>query len=305
MRIGKLIAICAVALIVLFTVLSSFYLVSEQQNAVVTQFGKILRTDTAGLHFKVPFVQHVKMVDVTTHGTGIGYITAGGKDIVNQAEGIMITKDFNLVDIDFYMEYRVSDPVAYLYNARDPESMLRNIALSSIRSTVVNYTVDEAMTTGKGAIQADIKAKIIDELAEQDIGLQIVNITVQDAEPPTDEIVHAFKAVENAKQDADTEVNLANKYANEQLPAAKAKADQITQSADAQKAARIAEAEGQVARFNAMYEEYKQNPDITRQRMYYEAIEDILPDAKIIVTDGTTQTILPVESFVNMKGDLQ
>jgi len=246
-------------------------------------------------------LQQVHMVDITTHGTGIGYsVSATGQNITNSSDGVMITKDFNLINIDFYMEYRVNDPVAYLYNSRNPEEILKNIALASIRSTVVNYTVDEAMTTGKSAIQSEVKSKMVEELSEQNIGLQIVNITIQDAEPPTAEIINAFKNVETVKQTAETTINQANKYASEQIPAAEAEADRIIQSAEAQKASRIAEAEGQVARFNAMYEQYALNPLITKQRMFYETIEDILPDLKVIITDGSTQTMLPVESFATV-----
>ncbi len=299
-RVTRNILIIVLILVIAVTVLSSYYNVSEQENAVVTMFGKVVRTDTAGLYFKIPFLQQVHMVDITTHGTGIGYsVGANGQNIINAFDGIMITKDFNLINIDFYLEYKVSDPVAYLFNSRDPELILNNIALASIRSTVIDYTVDEAMTTGKSAIQADVKEKMVRELQEQNIGIQVVNITIQDAEPPTQEIILAFKEVETAKQSAETRINQARKYENEQIPAAEAQADRIVQSAEAQKAARIAEAEGQVARFNAMYDQYALNPLITKQRMFYEALEDLLPDLKVIITDGSTQTMLPVESFVS------
>ena len=157
--------------------------------------------------------------------------------------------------------------------------------------------------TGKSQIQAEIKAKMQETLTEQDIGIQVVNITVQDAEPPTSEIVSAFKAVETAKQGKDTAINNANKYQNEQIPAAEAAADKIIQSATAQKTARIAEAEGQVARFSAMYEEYTKNPQITRQRLYYEAIEDVLPGIKVIIDNGETQKVLPLSSFTESDGE--
>ena len=296
---SRRILVVVLILVVLLTVLGSYYNVSEQENAVVTMFGKVVRTDTAGLYFKIPFLQQVHMVDITTHGTGIGYsVGANGQNIINSFDGIMITKDFNLINIDFYLEYKVSDPVAYLFNSREPEQILNNIALASIRSTVIDYTVDEAMTTGKSAIQADVKDKMVRELQEQNIGIQVVNITIQDAEPPTQEIILAFKEVETAKQSAETRINQARKYENEQIPAAEAQADRIVQSAEAQKAARIAEAEGQVARFNAMYEQYARNPLITKQRMFYETLEDLLPDLKVIITDGSTQTMFPVDSFV-------
>ena len=282
------------------------YRVDEQEAAVVTMFGNVIRTDTAGLYFKIPLIQQVRKVDTTIHGTGIGYAIEGdGQTFTVDTEGIMITSDFNLIDIDFYMEYRVSDPIAYLYNSGQPELILKNIALAAIRSTVIDYTVDDAMTTGKAQIQAEVKAKIQETLEEQNIGLSIVNITVQDAEPPTREIVGAFKAVETAKQGKDTAINNANKYKNEQIPAAEAAADKIIKSAEAEKTARIAEAEGQVARFNAMYDQYALNPNITKQRMFYEAMENVLPDTKVIISDGSTQTIYPLDSFAKEPSAVQ
>ena len=298
-KLGLLTTIIIVG-IVIGVVFGSFYTVSEQQNAVVTQFGKVVRTDTAGMYFKVPFLQRVNKVDITTHGTGIGYtISADGQNIPDDNDGIMITSDFNLLNIDFYLEYRVSDPVAYLFNSKEPELILRNIALASIRSVVSNYTVDDAMTTGKGQIQADVKDEMIEELTEQNIGLSVVNISIQDSEPPTQEIIQAFKAVETAKQGADTARNNALQYQNQQIPAAEASADRIVQTAEANKAARIAEAEGQVARFNEMYDEYELYPLITKKRLFLETMETILPGAKVIITDGETQNMLPLESFVS------
>ena len=300
MKIRRIGVLVLAVLLIAVLVFGSFYNVSEQQNAVVTMFGEVLRTDTAGLYFKVPLIQQVRLVDITTHGTGIGYsVSPSGQNITNSMDGIMITKDFNLINIDFYLEYKVSDPVAYLYNSQEPEEVLKNIALASIRSTVINYTVDEAMTTGKSAIQAEVKEKMVQELSEQNIGIQVVNITVQDAEPPTAEIIRAFKEVETAKQGAETNINQAHKYENQQIPAAEAEADRIVQSAQAQKATRVAEAEGQVARFNAMFDQYILNPLITKQRMFYEAMEQLLPGMKVIITDGDTQTMLPLDSFAD------
>lgn len=297
-KIKHIVTISAVAIIFLILIFGSFYRVSEQENAVVTMFGNVVRTDTSGLHFKIPIIQQVEKVDITTHGTGIGYVVSeDGQNISTNDDGIMITSDFNLLNIDFYMEYRVTDPVAYLYNSSSPEEVLKNIALSNIRSVVVNYTVDEAMTTAKGQIQQEVKERISNALVEQNIGLSVTNITIQDSEPPTTEIIAAFKSVETAKQGADTTMNNALQYQNEKIPEAEANADQIIQQAEAEKAARIAEAEGQVARFNAMYEEYLNYPLITKQRLFYETLEDILPDLKVIITDGDTETMLPLDSF--------
>ena len=275
-----------------------FYQVKEQEQAVLTMFGQVIRTDTAGLYFKVPFLQKVNLIDMTTHGIGIGYTVDGdGQNITVDDEGIMITSDFNFVDIDFYLEYKVSDPVAFYYNSYEPDVIMKNMALASIRSTVINYAVDDVITVAKGQIQAEVRESLQKELSEMGIGLSVVNITIQDAEPPTEEIVQAFKSVETAKQGKETAINNAKKYQNEQLPKAEAQADQIIQNAEAGKQARIAEAEGQTARFTAMFEQYRLNPLITKQRLFYESMEEVLPSLKVVITDGGTQTMLPLESF--------
>ena len=203
----------------------------------------------------------------------------------------MITSDYNFVNVDFFVEYRVTDPVKYLYASQDPEFILKTLAQSYIRDTIGIYPVDDVITTGKNQIQGEIKDKIMARLEKEDIGLQLVNITIQDAEPPTAEVLTAFKEVETAKQSADTAVNNANKYRSEQIPAAEAQADQILQNAQAQKEARINEANGQVARFNSMYQEYARYPLITKQRMYYETMEEVLPGLRVIIQDGSGSTL--------------
>ena len=295
-----LIIVALVVILAISIVLDGFYTVGEQEQAVITMFGNIVRTDTAGLYFKIPFIQDLQIVDMTTHGTGIGYaVSRDGRNITIDDEGIMITSDFNFVNIDFYLEYKVSDPVAYLYQTSSPESILRNMVLACIRNTVVNYTVDDVITTGKSQIQTEVREKLSSMLSTYNVGLQCVNISVQDAVPPTREIEQAFKAVETAKQGKETAINGAKKYQSERIPAAEAKADQILQVAEAKRRARIAEAEGQVSRFVNMFKEYQAYPLITKQRLFYETMEEVLPKLKVIITDGKTQTqqLLPLERF--------
>lgn len=277
------------------------YQIQEQEQAVLTTFGVPKSVSETGLHFKIPFIQKVDKVNTTIQGFAIGYDEDSNETITH--EGIMITSDYNFIDVDFFVEYRIDDPVKYLYTSQEPEGILKNISQSCIRTVIASYNVDDVLTTGKSEIQSRIKEMILKKIEEQDIGIQLVNITIQDSEPPTQEVMRAFKAVETAKQGKETALNNANKYRNEKLPEAEAKADQIIQDAEAQKQVRINEAEAEVARFNAMYEEYIKNPAITKQRMFYETMEDVLPDMKIIIDNGSgMQKILPVESFVDMTG---
>ena len=294
---GKIAGIVIAAFVVLLLGLNSTYEIKEQEQAVLITLGQATAVTDPGLHFKIPFIQRVRKVNTTIQGFSIGYNTSD--NTVNEDESLMITSDFNFIDVDFYVEYRYSDPVKALYASKNPLEILKNISQSCIRTVIGSYPVDDVLTTGKSENQASIKEMILDRLEEQDIGIQLVNITIQDSEPPTTEVMEAFKAVETAKQGKETALNNANKYRNEQLPSAQAKADGIIKDAEAQKTERINEATAQVARFNAMYEEYIKNPAVTKQRMFYEAMEEVLPDLKVIIEspNGDVQTIYPIESF--------
>ena len=288
--------VLVISLFLLFYFSSGFYYrLDEDYYAVVTTFGMPQAVSQAGLHVKLPIVQQVHLVSKQINGMPIGYVPETDETISEEA--IMITKDFNFVNTDFYLEYMVSDPVKYLYASAEPESTLKMLAQSYIRDTVGIYDVDSVITTGKAAIQSEIKEKLTNRMIAEDIGLSVVNLTIQDAFPPTDEVLSAFKNVENAKQGKETAVNNANKDRNEKLPQAEAECDRIVKRAEAEKQARINEAEGQAQRFEQMYAEYEKYPLITKQRMFYEAMEEILPDLKVYVTDGNTQTLLPLDSF--------
>lgn len=294
-RVAKIVIVAIVALVLLF---SSFYTIGEQEQAVLTTFGVAKSVTESGLHFKIPFVQKVEKVNTTIQGFPIGYDAYSDMSI--EEESLMITSDYNFVNVDFYLEYRISDPVKAVYSSDDPVTILKTIAQSCIRTVVGNYDVDSVLTSGKNEIQAAIRQMIIDKLTIYDIGVQLVNITIQDAEPPTTAVMEAFKAVESAKQGKETSINNANKYRNEKLPAAEAQVDKVLQEAEATKAARINEAEGQVARFNAMYNEYVKYPTVTKLRMFYETMEEVLPNMKIVI-DGTNgssvEMMLPLDKF--------
>ncbi len=301
--IGMVIKIAVVAIILIVLASGSFYSIAEEEQAVVCTFGKAKTVAEPGLHFKIPIIQTVQKVNTTIQGFAIGYTSdyeANYDEASGEEESMMITSDYNFIKIDFYAEYRIIDPVKAVYASQDPILILSNLAQNCIRTTIGSYSVDSVLTTGKNEIQANIKQMILDKLEELDIGIQLVNISIQDAEPPTAEVITAFKSVETAKQGKETSLNNANKYRNEQIPSAEAEADRIVQDAEAEKQNRINEANGQVARFNLMYEEYMKYPLITKQRMFYETMEEVLPDMKIVIegTDGDTiQKILPLDSF--------
>lgn len=299
-KFGRNMVLILLALVVVYLLGGSVYTLRENEYAVVTTFGVPAVVGEPGMHVKIPFVQEMNRVPKTINGFSIGYDKETNESI--DAESFMITRDYNFVNVDFYAEYRVTDPVKYMYHSQDPVAILKMLTQSYIRDTIGLYDVDSVITTGKNEIQASIKEKIMTRLEQEDLGIQLVNITIQDAEPPTAEVIDAFKNVENAKQGKETSINKANQKRNEDIPAARAKVDETLKTANAKAEERVNEAKGQVARLNELYAEYKKYPLITKQRMFYETMEDILPDMKVVITnsDGSTQTMLPLESFANI-----
>ena len=307
-RAGKVAVVLALTLILILGGATCFYTVDDKQQAVVTTFGQVTDITDAGVHFRLPFgIQQVQKVNVHVYQQiELGYSSTGDSYAVNAGESTMITGDYNIVNVDFFVEYKISDPVRYLYSSNDPELILRNLIQSQVRNVVGSSSVDAVLTDGKENIQMQVKDLVTRILQEYDIGLTLVDVKIQDAEPPTVEVIEAFKSVETAKQQAETVINDAKAYQNAQLPQAEAQADKLIRNAEFLRQKRINEAIQQVAMFEAMYAEYAENPGITRSRMYYEAISQILPDVKLYInTAGAgsdVQMLLPLESLVNNAG---
>ncbi len=309
-RAGKTLLVVFLALVLLSMAGTCFYTVDDKQQAVVTTFGKVTDITDAGVHFKIPFgIQQVQKVDVNVYQKiELGYSSGDYGYEVNDSESSMITGDYNIVNVDFFVEYKISDPVQYLYSSNQPELILKNLIQSQIRNVVGSSTVDSVLTDGKENIQMQVKELVAQILEEYDIGLSLVDVKIQDAEPPTQEVIEAFKSVETAKQSAETVINDAKAYQNAKLPEAQAQADKLIQNAEYLKQKRINEAKEQVAMFTAMYAEYAQNPAITRSRMYYETISQVLPGVKLYINSGTgtagdMQMLLPLESLVTNGGE--
>ena len=302
-KIGTTVILVLLIMAIASGAMSCFYTVDDKQQAVVTTFGKVTDITDAGVHFKLPFgIQSVEKVDVNVYQKiELGYSSKNGNK--NTSESTMITGDYNIVNVDFFVEYRISDPVQYLYSSNDPELILKNLIQSQVRNVVGSSTVDAVLTDGKENIQMQVKDLVSQILSEYDIGLTLVDVRIQDAEAPTQEVIEAFKAVETAKQKAEAVINDAKAYQNAQIPQAEAQADQAIQNAEYLKQKRINEAVEQVAMFTAMYEEYARNPAITKSRMYYEAIQEILPGVKLFINTANggddVQMLLPLDSLVD------
>ena len=307
-KVRNIAIIGAVVLFLFIGAMSCYYTVDDKQQAVVTTFGKVTDITDPGLHFKLPFgIQQVQKVDVNVYQKiELGYRSeSNGGYNVKTSESTMITGDYNIVNVDFYVEYKISNPVQYLYSSNDPELILRNLIQSQVRNVVGSTSVDAVLTDGKEDIQRQVKELVTQILMKYDIGLTLVDVRIQDSEPPTKAVIEAFKAVETAKQTAQAVVNEAKAYQNAKLPDAQAQADKLLQNAEYLKQKRINEGKEAVAMFNAMYEQYAINPQITRSRMYYETISKILPGVKVFINTGSGSNVdmlLPLDQLMGNGG---
>ncbi len=305
-RARKIVITLAVLIFLIILVSTSIYTVNDKQQAVVTTFGKVSRISDAGMYLMLPFgMEQAYIVDTNVYQKiELGYRTnpsaPGGYDVVD-SESKMITGDYNIVNVDFFIEYKVSDPVKYLFSSYEPEQILRNLIQSQVRNVVGSTDVDSVLTNGKELIQQRVKELVTEILNKYDIGLMLTDIKIQDSEPPTDEVTAAFKQVETAKQNAETVVNEAEAYENAQLPDAQARADKLLQDAQYQKQSRINDATERIALFEAMYSQYVTNPEMTKARMYYEMLTAMLPGVKIYIntSQGGVETLLPLDSFAD------
>lgn len=272
-----------------FMVISSLHFISETEEAVITCFGNPRTVSQSGPCFTIPFIEEFETVDKTIHKMVVGYTVEDDDTITSEAS--MITKDFNFLDVFFDLTWQVSDPVKYLYASQKPEIILSNLLQSTIRDTVGTRSTDDVLTISRDDIQETVTKILADKIEALDIGILIHQATIQDAVPPTSDVEAAFNAVESAKTSVNTKVSEANKTYSEKTSDAKADADEKIQSAEADKAERINEAEGQVARFTSMYKQYLLAPEVTKLRMYYEAMEEILPNVKVIITNGNGEIV--------------
>lgn len=285
--VGSLSIFVIIVIWIISIIAGSLFTVTEQEQALVLTFGKYTRTVGPGLNTKIPFIQSTVNVNTMTNGRTFGYIVDENnieQEVSSQA--LMITKDVNFVNAYLYVEWRIVDAYAYTYAAVDPMAILDNTLQSETKRIVSSFNVDDALTSAKTEIQALIREAVTSEIDNYKIGIAIQNIAIQDIEPPVSSVQEAFLKVENARQAMETEMNNAKAYCNEILPQAQSTADGIIKAAEAVKLSRINEANGQVARFNALYSEYSRNPEVIRTRIYFETMEYVLPRMDVYFENG-------------------
>lgn len=301
-RILTTLGMAIAALILLVIGFTTWYTVDESEQAVVITFGQANTTVTdSGLHFKLPWpIQHVEVLSKETYSLKFGYKQDESGDLVEyDKETKMITGDEYIVLTDLVVQWKITEPQKYLFHAENPKEILHDATSASIRSIIGSSTIDAALTDGKADIEAETRDLLATLIEKYDIGVVIQGVKLQDVELPNAEVRAAFTAVTDARETKNTKINEAQKYANQKNNEATGERDAIKSRATGQKTARIEQAHGDVAVFNKLYEEYKGNKEITRQRLVLETLEQVLPNAKLYIMNDSGETVkyLPLQQL--------
>lgn len=297
-----------IAGIILISILGScIYTVDQTEFAVLTTFGKPSSDIvSSGLKFKLPYpIQKIHKLSKETFSLTLGYKGKGDKMVISESESKMITGDENIILADLEVQWKIVEPIAFLYNTSDPETILYNATSSSLRSVIGSSTVDDALTDGRTKIINDIRENLIELANHYNLGISIINVNLQDVDLPTTEVDAAFKSVTDAREERITKINEANKYRNEKINQVAGEQAAILSKAEGEKISIVEKAKGDVAKFNAIFSEYKNNPNITRQRLTIQALEQTFKDAKLIIVDdsGGTVKYLPIENIMTKGGN--
>lgn len=290
--------IVVLAIILGLSAFTTWYTVDESEQAVILTFGKVEEgISEPGLHFKLPWpIQSVEKLSKETFSLQFGYEEKNGEIQEFPDETKMITGDENIVLADLVVQWKIIDPEKYLYNADNPREILYDATSASVRSIIGSSEIDEALTSGKAEIEAEVRDLLSSLIEKYDMGVSVLGVKLQDVELPNEEVRKAFTNVTDARETMNTKINEAKKYRNQKLNEAQGEKDALISRAEGEKAARIERARGDVAVFNKLLVEYKTNPDITRQRLILETLEQVLPGTEIYIMndDGNTMKYFPI-----------
>ena len=288
-------------LVILILLWSIWYTVPPEATAVVQRFGRVMRTAGPGLHFKVPFgverVQLVPTARVLKEEFGFRALAAGQRPQQQRGdlsdESLMLTGDLNVIDVRWIVQYRVEDPVRFLFKLRDQRQTLRDIAESSMRRVVGNRLGSDVLTVGRVAVASEVKEEMQKILSSYETGIRLVTVELQDVTPP-DPVKPAFNEVNEARQDMERMVNQAQEQANKVIPKASGEAKQVIAEAEGYATERVNQAQGEAARFLAVLSEYQRVPEVTRRRLYLEAASKVLSEAKgVYIVDSEQKALVP------------
>ncbi|MDY0070433.1 MAG: FtsH protease activity modulator HflK [Porticoccaceae bacterium] len=281
-------------LLVAIWALSGIYQVDEKERAVVLRFGKFVDTVGPGLHWNPPLVDSVTVVRVTEE-----------RQYQNDARDLMLTQDENIVDLQLVVQYNIADPKAFVLNVRDPEISLRHATNSALRHVVGSTKLDAVISSGREQVGVEVKERVQSYLDNYETGINVVKVNIQDAKPPS-QVKAAYDDVIKAREDQERVVSEAQSYANGVIPEARGFAQRIIEEANGYKARVVAEAEGEAARFENLLSEYQKAPEVTRQRLYLDAMQAVMSNSSKVMVgadNGSNIFYLPLDKAVEAAPD--
>ncbi len=304
----KSLIIIIVVVLLLITFFTCFYTVDQQDEAVVLRFGKFNRITGPGLHFKLPFGIE-KNINVPTQRIlkeefGFRTVQPGVTTIYSSQdypnESVMLTGDLNIVDVEWIIQYRITDPRAYLFNVDNPRKTIRDISQSVINLLVGDRTVLDVIGSQRANIETLGQEMMNKFFHKYNLGIRVTTVKLQNVVPPKGEVQNAFEDVNKAIQDRNRLINEGKEAYNQAIPKAQGEAQRVLQQAQGYAAQRINRAKGDVERFLAVLKEYKKNPKVTRTRLYYEMFENVFQDAKNVdLIDKNLKNFIPFKSIDN------
>ena len=293
---GALLSVLLIAVLLTFS-----YTVGAESEGVVLRFGKFFKTVEPGLHFKLPLgIDAVTVLPIRRQlKLEFGFSTAGytnplqvGQD--PEEEKSMVTGDLNAALVEWVVQYRIEDPRQYLFDVRNPEGTLRDLSEAAMREVIGDRTVDELITIGRQDIEIEALARMQELSKRYQLGIRVDQVQLKNVNPPS-QVQASFNEVNKAQQDRENAINVANGEYNKVIPKAKGEADQTIRGAEGYRFKRVNEAEGDVAAFSAVLQQYVKAPEITRTRLYLETMSEILPQTgQKIIVDESMRQLLPI-----------
>ena len=275
-------------------VLSAFYVVGPDEEGVVRRFGKWVRTETSGLHFKFPYpIEKVDLPKVTQ----VQEISVGR--ILKEAK--MLTGDENILMVEVRVQYKIKDAAQYLFNVRNVEETIKDATESALRQTIGSHPIDDPLTEKKAEIMDEIQLSLQKMLDHYECGIDVRQVQLQDVNPPQ-EVDFAFKDVQSAKEEKEQLINEALGYQNDVIPKARGGAEKLIREAEAYHEERIKRAEGDASKFRSVLAEYRKAKNVTEKRLYLETMEQILPGIEKVILDEKAGNLLNVLPLGNLEG---
>jgi len=304
----KIITVTVIVFVVILFLSTSLYIVDQTEEAVITRFGKYLKTTGPGLQYKLPFgidrTYLVRVREVQTQQFGFRTLSTGlvSTYAADNNMASMLTGDLNMVDVEWVIQYRIVDPFAWTFNVMEKTATIRDVSQSAINMLVGDRAIMDIMGFERSAIENAGLDYMNETFRNYGLGINVIAVKLQNTDPPV-RVQEAFDDVNRAIQDRNRLINEGQQAYNEQIPRTRGEADRIVQVAEGYAAERVNHAMGDASRFNAVYDEYRRAPDVTRQRLYYEMIEDVFKDdTNTALIDRRFDNFLPFRDLSAQQG---